>query len=107
MEHIEELLQHLRDELAPLQGLREDLEQVKASICLLLQERVTRAWYTPSELAILLGKSDYTVREWCRLGRIHAQKLPHGRGNEGEWRIAQEEVDRYREQGLLPLTRKH
>jgi hypothetical protein len=74
MSQIDELLRHLRDELTPLQ---DGLKEVQASLHLLLQERMSQDWYTPSELAVLLGKSDYTMREWCRLGQIHAQKPRH------------------------------
>jgi len=37
--------------------------------------------------------------------RIAAKKLPHGRGNEGEWRVPNEELLRYQKDGLLPLPR--
>ncbi len=73
----------------------------------LLRRTAGDDWYTTAEVAAMLGREEYTVREWCRLGRVRAKKLPHGRGNEGEWRISKEEVERYRKEGLLPLPRKY
>jgi hypothetical protein len=58
--------------------------------------------WTTREVALEFKRRPYTVREWCRHGRMKAQKLPGGRGKQGEWRIAREEIDRYRREGLLP-----
>lgn len=63
--------------------------------------------YTPAEVAELLGKRPYTVREWCRLERINASKRPSGRGEADEWEIAAEEIERYRNHGLLPIPTKY
>jgi hypothetical protein len=71
---------------------------------LLQRKETVKEFYTTKELAQLLGKKEYTVREWCRLERVAAKKLPGGRGNEGEWRIPHEELIRYRTDGLLPLS---
>lgn len=46
MDRFEELLQHLRDNLAPPPRLQNDLEQMKMSLHL-LHERLARGWYTP------------------------------------------------------------
>ncbi len=78
--------------------------QIRAELALLKQQRIEKEAYTPKEVAGMLGKKEYTVREWCRLGRINAKKLPNGRGNEGEWRIPHEELMRYQAEGLLPLS---
>ena len=58
--------------------------------------------YTAAEVAELLGKRPYTVREWCRLGRVNAHKRPVGRGDAKEWEISAEEVERIENHGLLP-----
>lgn len=63
--------------------------------------------YTPAEAAELLGRSAYTVREWCRLQRIHATKRPTGRGDSCEWEIAHEEVERIKSHGLLPPPQRY
>ena len=61
-----------------------------------------RDWYSVAEVASMLERADFTVREWARLGRIHASKRPCGRGATNEWMISAEEVDRVRNEGLLP-----
>ena len=62
----------------------------------------SKAYYTPLEVAELVGKAPFTVREWCRLGRINATKRRTGRGDTDEWEISNEEIERYRNHGLLP-----
>ena|ERR1022692_4410750 len=71
---------------------------------LLSRKEAVKESYTTKELAEILGKKEYTVREWCRLGRVAANKLSGGRGNEGEWRVPHDELIRYRTGGLLPLS---
>jgi excisionase family DNA binding protein len=80
--------------------------KVEADLAALRRQSTEQEWYTPKELADVLGKKEHTVREWCRLGRVNAKKLKGGRGNEGEWRVSREEVDRYHREGLLPLPRR-
>ena len=67
----------------------------------------TKEWYTPAEAAGLLAKKPYTVREWCRLQRINARKRPTGRGETDEWEVSVDEIERYRNHGLLPIPRKY
>lgn len=84
--------------------LLQRLDRIEAAISELIRQRTVQEWYSTVEVATLLGRAEYTVREWCRLGRIAAKKLPGGRGNEGEWRISHDELIRYQSDGLLPLT---
>ena len=64
-----------------------------------------KEWYTTEEFARLVGKAEFTVREWCRQGRIRAKKRPSGgRGlGGGEWIVSHEEFLRLRSEGLLPF----
>lgn len=62
-----------------------------------------KEYYTTQEAAKILGKRPYTVREWCRLERVHAQKALSGRGIDEEWRISREEIERIQNEGLLPM----
>ena len=62
----------------------------------------SKEFFTPNEVAEILGNKPYTVREWCRYGRIHAVKSKTGRGAERAWRISREEIVRYQNEGLLP-----
>jgi excisionase family DNA binding protein len=61
-----------------------------------------RESYTVEEVAKMLGKSEYTVRQWCNEGRITATKCAERRGGTALWRISTEEVARYKDEGLLP-----
>src|SRR5262245_7248468 len=87
-----------------VRSFKEHLSRMEAKIDLLIQERTVKDFYTVKEVAAKLGKAVYTVRDWCRLRRINAKKLPNGRGNEGEWRISHEELIRYQKEGLLPAS---
>jgi len=53
--------------------------------------------YTVAEVAEILGKAQYTIREYCRKGQIKAQKTRNGRG----WLICYEELQRIRNYGAL------
>lgn len=83
-------------------GLEDRLSEIVAHLSALVRQRTVKDQYTPKEVAEIVGKQEFTVREWCRLGRINATKRPGGRGNEGEWRISHEELLRYQNEGLLP-----
>jgi hypothetical protein len=54
---------------------------------------------------VILGKAEFTVREWCRLGRIRAGKKTCGRGSASEWIVSHAELTRVRNEGLLPNPR--
>lgn len=85
--------------------VEERLEKIEAMLGVLIERQMVRDFYTVEEFARIVGRAEYTCREWCRQGRIAANKLPHGRGNEGEWRVSHEELLRYQKEGLLPLRR--
>ena len=61
-----------------------------------------KEWYTTAEVAAMLGRAEFTVRKWCRLGRVNARKKKCGRGVAGEWVVSHEELTRVRNEGLLP-----
>ncbi len=69
----------------------------------LLDQRSEKDWYSPAEVAEILGKQPLTVREWCRLGRCHCEKRPTGRGRSKEWMISANEVERLKNHRLLPI----
>jgi len=82
--------------------LIEGLGRVEAALTLLVRERTVKDWYTTEEVSQLLGKAEFTVREWCRHGRLHAEKRRSGRGPYPAWVISHNEVLRYQREGLLP-----
>lgn len=85
--------------------LLQRLERIEAALLLLVRERTIKDWYTTAEVASLIGRAEFTVREWCRLGRIHAEKRACGRGLSHEWIISHAELNRFRNEGLLPLAK--
>lgn len=60
-----------------------------------------RESYSVEEVAALLNRSAYTVREWCREGRINATKRQERRGGAELWNISASEVARIQDEGLL------
>jgi len=56
-------------------------------------ETPAKDWHTIAEMAEILGKAEFTVREWCRRGRVCASKQAWSRRNSHEWIVSREEVD--------------
>ena len=81
------------------------LERIEAVVTELLRQRTVKDWYTTEEVAQLVGKAEFTVREWCRNGRIKAQKRQSGRGPHAAWVISHQELLRFQREGLLPALR--
>lgn len=86
-----------------IEQVLERLERIESTLGQLLHQRTVKEWYSTAEVAAILGKAEFTVREWCRLGRVHAEKRAYGRGSSREWMIAHAELDRIRNEGLLAL----
>jgi hypothetical protein len=83
--------------------IEERLERIEEVLLCLVEQRTIRDWYTTSEVAQALSRAEWTVREWCRLGRVNASKRACGRGRSQEWVISHAEIDRIRNHGLLPI----
>ena len=90
-------------ETQALDAVLERLERIESALGELIRQRTIKERYTTAEVAAIVGKSEFTVREWCRLGRIRAEKKVCGRGAAGEWMITHAEVARLGNEGLLPL----
>lgn len=78
------------------------LERIESLLTKLMQHKTQKEWYTTAEVAELTGRAEFTVREWCRLGRVAAEKEVHGRKR--EWRIKHEELQRILNHGPRPLS---
>jgi hypothetical protein len=78
--------------------LLQRLERIEASLAELLRQRAAKEWYTTAEVATIVGKAEYTVREWCRKGQARARKAPNGRS----WLVGHEELTRLNNHGPLP-----
>jgi hypothetical protein len=85
--------------------LEERLEKIEALLVVLVERQQAKEFYEIEEFARAVGKSCFTCREWCRLGRIHAEKKLSGRGAYARWVVPHAELLRYQQQGLLPLRR--
>ena len=82
--------------------IEERLERIEQALLLLVSQKMVKDLYTTAEVAEILDKAEFTVREWCRTARVVAGKRPCGRGNSAEWVISHEELQRIRNEGLLP-----
>lgn len=89
-----------------LQDLKERLERIEKLLFEIQQERQVKDWYSTAEVAKKVGRAEFTVREWCRNGRVRAEKEKYGRGRALEWRISHEELQRILNHGPLPLNQK-
>lgn len=81
------------------------LARIELLLAALVEQKTVKEWYSTAELARLLSRAEFTVREWCRLGRIRAEKRKCGRGPASEWMVSHEELTRVRNEGLLPDQR--
>lgn len=78
------------------------LDRIENVLHDLVQRETIKEHYSTAELAKLLGKAEFTVREWCRLGRIRSAKKASGRGAFPAWVVSHDELLRYQREGLLP-----
>jgi hypothetical protein len=90
-----------QDSVGPLSQLVAMIAEVRD---ILLSQRVTRDYYSTEQAAQILGKANWTVREWCRQGRVHAEKRRSGRGRSLDWVISNAELQRIQKEGLLPAV---
>ncbi len=81
------------------------LQRIETLLAALVEQRTDKEWYSTAEVATILGRAEFTVREWCRLGRVRAEKKKCGRGPASEWIVSHAELTRVRNEGLLPDPR--
>ena len=95
--------------LTAIDGIVARLAALESAIMAIRDElhvrQTVKEFYTTAEIAQLLGRRPYTVREWCRLGRINAEKAHSGRGLDEEWRVGHEELVRIQNEGLLAIQK--
>ena len=80
--------------------LEERLEKIETMLAVLVDRQSIRDWYTTGQFALMVGKSEFTVREWCRHGRLAAGKRQSGRGAHPAWVVSHTELLRYQREGL-------
>ncbi|WP_437193674.1 hypothetical protein [Planctomicrobium sp. SH527] len=76
------------------------LDRIESLLTVLAIGQQERQWYSVEEFARLVGRTAFTCRQWCRLGRIHAQKKDSGRGAHRAWAIPHAELLRFQREGL-------
>ena len=89
----------------PLGEIGERLATLESMVRQLIEMRTVKDWYSTEDLAKQLNKAEFTIREWCRLGRIRAVKRQFGRGPHAAWVVSHDELLRYQRDGLIPLTK--
>jgi hypothetical protein len=110
---LERKVQPLVDRLDRLERVEtERIERVEAALAMisrqqaalaaLVRRQASKEFYTTAEAAEALGKVEFTVREWCRHGRVQAEKKGSGRGKYQSWVISHDELRRIQREGLLP-----
>jgi hypothetical protein len=85
--------------------LRERLERIEAMLAVLVERQQGRQWYTTRQFGHAVGKSEFTIREYCRLGRLKAEKRQSGRGAYPQWVLSHAELLRFQHEGLLAVQR--
>ena len=83
--------------------LRTLLDRIETKLDQIINRHQIQDYYSTSDIAEILKRSVLTVRQWCRLRRVHAEKRPCGRGRSQEWMISHSELQRIQSEGLLPL----
>jgi hypothetical protein len=82
--------------------LEERLDRIESLLLSLVEKERVREWYSVEEFARMVGRAAFTCREWCRNGRIQAEKKRSGRGAHAAWAISDAELLRFEREGLLP-----
>jgi hypothetical protein len=86
--------------------LKAHAEEIDRKLERLASRPVERASYTVEEIAVMEGRAPYTVREWCRLGQLRAEKSGTQSGPHARWTIPAAEYARFQREGLLPLPKR-
>ena len=87
-----------------IQELAERLDRIESILMGMQHAGQSKEWYSTAEVAEKVGRAEFTVREWCRNGRVKANKERYGRGRAQEWRISHEELQRILNHGPLPIS---
>ena len=86
--------------------LEERLDKIESMLAVLVDRQPDREWYSVEEFARIVGRSEFTCREWCRRGRILAAKKGSGRGAHAAWAISHDELLRFQREGLRTVSGK-
>jgi hypothetical protein len=84
--------------------LEQRLEKIEAMLLVLVERQQMREYYSVEEFSRIVCRAEFTVREWCRHGRIKAERKESGRGAYRSYAISHEELLRFQREGLLPAS---
>jgi hypothetical protein len=73
-----------------LNRIEQQNREILARLNQLESKPPSKEWWSPEELASALHRKPFTVREWCRLKRIRAEKDKYSR----LWRVPNQEAQR-------------
>ena len=79
--------------------------KIETPLASLVEQRTVKEWDPTAAVATILIRAEFTVREWCRLGRVRAEKKGSGRGKYQSWVVSHDELLRYQREGLIPILR--
>ncbi len=97
------MTQHPLDDIRRwLADIEARLGRIEAALRKLTEAQPQKEHYSVGEFARLVRLAPYTVREYCRQGRLRATQTRGGRGNRAEYRLCHAELLRYQSEGLLP-----
>jgi hypothetical protein len=82
--------------------IEQRLDKIENLLVVLVERQQVREWYSVEQFAKIVGRAEFTCREWCRLGRIKGEKKASGRGSYYSWTISHAELLRFQQLGLLP-----
>jgi hypothetical protein len=91
--------------MTDIQLILERIARIESLMLSIVDKQRVQSHYGTEEFAKIVKRSDFTVREWCRHGRLNAQKKRSGRGKYQSWMLSHEELLRYQRDGLLPLKK--
>jgi Helix-turn-helix domain len=79
--------------------LKKDIQKL-TQIVTANQVPMKKEYYSVKEVAKIIERAEFTVREYCNRKRIIAEKKDSGRGSSNEWKISYEELNHYLNHGL-------
>lgn len=82
--------------------LADRIESLEKRIEAVVVGRLDKEWYTTEEVAVLMDRAPWTVRQWCLQGRVRAKK----RSGTDRWVVSRDEVERLMNEGLLKQSRR-
>jgi response regulator of citrate/malate metabolism len=85
--------------LHSIHELKKDIQKL-TQIVTANQVPMKKEYYSVKEVAKIIERAEFTVREYCNRKRIIAEKKDSGRGSSNEWKISYEELNHYLNHGL-------